>query len=146
MGHWLPRARHVTMTEVFAAIEAAFWLAAASAAVRLLPFRVLVRLITIPRLAPAADSNSTVQSVRLGILRALRRLPWRTVCIHQGLATHWMLGKRGISSRVHYGLRQSPGELSGHVWVTVDTITVIGEEATDPHACVAVFPDQGINS
>jgi hypothetical protein len=54
----------------------------------------------------------------------------------------WMLRRRSVPSRLHYGLRQESGRLTAHVWVTVDGQTVIGEEASNQeHSEVGVFPN-----
>ena len=126
--------------EVAEAIEAAAALTLAALAIALLPFRAVVRLMGRRIQGASSGSGEAVGRVRLAIRRARRRLPWRIVCFHEGLAAHWMLRRRGHPSVVHYGLRQSHARLSAHVWVTVDGAMVIGEEESDPHVCVAVFP------
>jgi hypothetical protein len=76
----------------------------------------------------------------LAVDRASRFIPWRIVCFPEGLAAHWMLRRRGVPSFVHYGLRNAKPGLTAHVWVSVDGQIVTGEETTDMHSCVAVFP------
>ena len=137
----LRRFAAISRAELAHFAEAAIALALASAAIRLLPFRALVRtmgqgMAKRSRAAGADIDTKVTQAVR----RASRRLPWKTVCFHEGLAAHWMLRRRGAPSRVHYGLRPGSSGLSAHVWVTVGDRTVIGEETSDPHVCVAVFP------
>lgn len=114
----------------------------ASAAIALLPFRAVVRVMNVGAMPEEAKlaGGSAAARIRLAVERASRRLPWRTVCFHRGLAVHWMLRRRGLASRVHYGLRQNGERLSAHVWVTLAGEVVIGEERGDPHACIAVFP------
>jgi len=74
-------------------------------------------------------------------MRASRRLPWHTVCFHEGLAAHWMLRRRGLPSRLHYGIRQQGDRLTAHVWVDVAGSAVIGEEKPGTaHSRVAVYP------
>ena len=120
------------------AAEAVAGLAVATAAIRWLPFRMIVRLIG--KSFPTAAGNSDPNAVSRAVKRAARRLPWRTVCFHEALAAHWMLRRRGHASRVRYGLRQGEQILTAHVWVTVGDRIVIGEEHDNLHTSVAVFP------
>jgi len=120
--------------------EAVVLLALASLAIRLLPFRWLVRLMgrTDPSLS---RSWSDPLDVRRAVERGSRRLPWRTLCFQEGLTAHWMLRRRGLPSRLHYGIRQQAGSLTAHVWVDVKGLAVIGEEEpVSAHAPVAVYP------
>lgn len=124
-------------------VEAAGALTVASAVIKLLPFKTVVRMMNWPpingrpRAAPPGDLTT---EVRLAVKRAARRLPWRIVCFPEGLAAHWMLRRRRAPSLVHYGLRQSDSGLTAHVWVSLGDEVVVGEETTDVHTCVAVFP------
>ena len=72
---------------------------------------------------------------------AAPRLPWRTVCIEQGLAAQRLLRRGGIDAVLHYGIRNQPtaANLEAHVWVTVGGETVIGGEAVPGYAEVATF-------
>ncbi len=122
--------------------EAIAALAIAGLAVRLLPFKDLTRTLgwggrggRRPGTAESLHSE-TAQAV----WRASRRVPWRTVCIHRGLAAQWMLRRRGLDSRFHYGLSQAGSILSAHVWVSLDGSIVVGEEEAARFTCVAEFP------
>jgi len=117
-------------------------LALASLAVWLLPFRALIRTTewgAAPRpfdpadLVVAADMARAVRGVS-------RRIPWRTVCLHEGLALQWMLRWRGISSLFHFGISPGGDQLSAHVWVSLDGKLLIGEQAAETHTEVATFP------
>lgn len=107
-----------------------------------LPFRWLAKLMSLGRASQTADGAKAPEVVK-AVDRASRRLPWRTVCFHQGLATHWMLRMRGISSILHYGIRTADEGLAAHVWVSLNGTILIGEEEAARHACVATFPDDG---
>lgn len=140
---FLRRLRRASGRELADFIEALAALAAASAAIKLLPFRAVVRTMNCERAGQArgpADYGRLADQVRQAVKRASTRLPWKVVCFPEGLAAHWMLRRRGAPSQVHYGLRQSESELSAHVWVTLGGAVVVGEETTDFHTCVAVFP------
>ena len=121
--------------------EAAIALLLASLAIAVLPFRTLMRTIFDPRAgARPTDVDRAVHDVTRAIGRAERRLPLRIVCLHKGLVTHWMLRRRGIATRIHYGI--SPGEtaLKAHVWVDVGGKTIMGEDESHGFARVATFP------
>lgn len=123
--------------------EALFALTAASAAIKLLPFRTVVRTMNYGQAGHQrrpAEYDELAVAVRRAVTRATTRLPWDIVCFPQGLAAHWMLRRRGAPSLIHYGLRQLDSELSAHVWVTLGEAVVVGEETVDHHTCVAVFP------
>lgn len=122
--------------------EAVAALLMASLAIEVLPFRWLTRTIASPRRAgPALESGRTVAGVTKAVERAARRLPLRIVCLHKGLATHWMLRRRGIASRIHYGISPANALLKAHVWVDVDGAIIMGEEASLGFTRVATFPD-----
>jgi hypothetical protein len=121
-------------------IEAAVLLAGASLAIRFLPFRRLTRLMG--RVEPGSSEPRTDPAIiRVAIKRAAFRLPWKIVCFQEGLAAHWMLRRRGVRSRLHYGIRPAGDRLSAHVWVEAHGQVVIGEEEQgQAHHRVAVFP------
>lgn len=118
--------------------EALLALSLASIVVKL-PFRAVSRLMSTRRELHGSDRTMAAAAIR-AVERASRRLPWRTVCFHQGLATHWMLRLRGIPSVLHYGIRTDEGALGAHVWVSLDGRILIGEREAETHACVATFP------
>ena len=123
-------------------IESAAALCAASLAVKLLPFSWAIRLGSRPTGLPYSNSSTEVIStVRWAIDAGARRLPWNIVCIQRGLAAQWMLRRRGIDARLHYGLAtDAESALMAHVWVDASgEILVGGEEAAD-YVRVATFP------
>ena len=136
------RLQRLNGREVAQFAEAACALILATAAIKLLPFRTVVRSMSY---GPAERGRGRAAAdealeIRRAVKRAARRLPWRIVCFPEGLAAHWMLRRRGAPSLVHYGLRQSESQLTAHVWVTLGETVVIGEETTNLHTGVAVFP------
>lgn len=131
----------LTVREIARFVEAAIALVLAWTAIRLLPFRILMRTTGFgPVPTDRPDAGAIGLAVRHAVKRAARRLPWTIVCFPEGLAAHWMLRRRGLPSRLHYGLRPSVDRLSAHVWVTLDGEVIVGEESGDPHHCVAIFP------
>lgn len=98
-------------------------LTAASASVALLPFRKAIRFGCV---RPGRVSLA-VDDCIWAVETAARRLPWRTMCIEQGLAAQRMLRRAGIDAVLHYGARQG-GELESHVWVSVGGQPVLGAD------------------
>jgi hypothetical protein len=120
-------------------VEATVALAAASAAVRFLPFKRAVRLGS--RHLPSAVTGDMSAQVRWAVEAASRRAPWRSVCFQKGLALQWMLRRRGADATLHYGIaRAENGELSAHVWVVEGDRILIGGEQAPNFRSVATFP------
>jgi hypothetical protein len=119
-------------------------LAAASFAIRLLPFRKVVGAVTQGRVAPneTADRGShEIGRVRWAVEACARRLPWRIVCFQKGLALQSLLRRRGIPAALHYGVAQDPERgLSAHVWVTYGGRAIIGGDEAAGYTCLATFP------
>ena len=138
----LRRLHRLSGRELAQFAEAMCALIVASAAIKLLPFKTVVRSMGAQRIDDRhrAAPAELADEVRLAVKRAARRLPWKIVCFPEGLAAHWMLRRRGAPSLVHYGLRQSDDGLTAHVWTSLGDEVVVGEETTDRHTCVAVFP------
>jgi hypothetical protein len=113
-------------------------LSAASAAVAILPFRRAIRFGCVARsVGPRIDVDDCVWAVEA----AARRLPWRTLCIEQGLAVQRLLRRAGTDAVLHYGARHDPssGKLEAHVWVSVDGQAIIGGEEASGFVPVASY-------
>lgn len=89
---------------------------------------------------PTAPAGDTVRRVVVAVNGVADRLPFRALCFQRGLAVQSMLRRRGIDARLHYGVGYGAGDLSAHVWVSVDGVLVIGEEASDRHARLVTTP------
>jgi len=128
-------------------LEATLWLAAASLAIALLPFRQVVRLAARPiaRLEPPPQTRlREVERVRKAIIIAARRVPWRAVCFQQGLAAQFMLRRRGVPSVLYYGAALgNENDLLAHVWVRDGDVDVIGGKIASHYAQLASFPPEG---
>jgi hypothetical protein len=120
-------------------LRAGITVAAASAAVALLPFRLAIRFGSVDlgpiRACNVADSVWAVQVIA-------RRVLWRAKCIEQGLALQRMLRSVGVNAVLHYGVRHHPqsGELEAHVWVTVEGEAVIGGAEAAGFTSLATYP------
>jgi hypothetical protein len=120
-------------------LRAAVILTTASLAVWLLPFRIAVRFGSVPVARRRAIS---IEGCVWAVEAVGRRLPWRCLCIEQGLAAQRMLRAGGSDAVLHYGIRHHPASrnLEAHVWVTVDGRTVVGGEEAGSFAEVATYP------
>lgn len=120
--------------------EALATLAAASAAIALLPFRRIVAWVSRGR--PAEHGRGAdLARLRWAVEACSRRVPWRAVCFQSALCLHIMLRRRGVASQMHYGIaaREEEG-IKAHVWLSVGGATVIGGEEAPNFTCVASFP------
>jgi len=129
-------------------VEAVAALALASMAIRLVPFRRLAGALSpgTPRRrrAPRRDTDAADDVTRRAVWAvnaAARRASWRAVCFQRGLALHSMLRRRGLDSRLHYGVAKPGAEgLRAHVWVSHEGRTLIGGEEAKDFVCLATFP------
>lgn len=128
--------RQAILAEALAAITGA------SAATKLLPFGLAIRSGS--RAPSAGDrAQAEVTAVCWGVTRAAAVVPWRAVCLQQGLAAQAMLRRRGFDAVLHYGVgKGDAGNLTAHVWVSVNGQTVTGGEAQGEYAEVARYPMQ----
>jgi len=126
-------------------LEALVSVAAASAAIRLIPFRKVVKFAAGSRREAMANDPdlhmATIRRARWAVAAVADRVPWKAVCFQRGLALHWMLRRRGFPSLLHYGVAQDGGrELSAHVWLSYGGEIVLGGEEAGRFACLATFP------
>lgn len=120
-------------------LEATASLVLASVALSLLPFKRAIQLGSIPL---GRKAGASVKEVIAAIEASARRLPWRNVCIHNGIAAQRMLRRRGFDAILHYGIGNDRERdvLAAHVWVSLDGVPVIGGEEARAFACVGAFP------
>jgi hypothetical protein len=139
----LPRRARPSAGDLLLLAEGLATLVGASVAIRLLPFRRLAAAASRGAASPGpAPEDARLRKLRWAVEAWGRRVPWRAVCFQRGLAFHIMLRRRGIDSRLHYGV--SPvGEvgLSAHVWISVAGRTWLGGEEAPRFALLATFPD-----
>ena len=120
-------------------VEAGIAMIVASIAIRLLPFRTLAAAMS--RSAGACSGDPAGVGPMTRAIRAWsRRLPWRTMCFEEGMAAHWMLRRRKITSTLYYGAATIDGELKAHVWVRSGELDVIGCGNAADYAVLARFP------
>jgi hypothetical protein len=122
-------------------LEAMAALAAASAAVRFLPFKRAIRADDLRTRTAGRGVEQLTAETSWAVRKASSLAPWRTVCIQQGIALQRLLRRRGVDAQLHYGVRQGDcGELTAHVWVTAGDAVVMGAADAPLFQPVATFP------
>lgn len=125
------------------ALEAALLLLVARLLVDHVPMRWWRRRLHIaPARPPGArrPSRGAADASRIGriVRKVARRLPFAARCLVQAMATHWMLRRRGVASRLAFGVRRGAapdGALVFHAWVsTADGRIVIGGAGIETYA------------
>lgn len=121
--------------------EALVALASARLALRTLPFRTVAdRAARPPARRTPIDPEADILRTRWAIRAAARRVPFRAMCLEQGLAASRLLGRRGIGCTLYYGVRRSPDAgLQAHLWVRAGERDVIGTEGLESFSLLAEY-------
>ncbi len=122
--------------------EALGWLIVARLLLRWLPVKnILAYVARTPRQArpEEARARATLKEVRWAVLSASRHAPVEMVCFPQCLAALTMLRRRGIASRLHYGVARLEGRLETHTWLEVDGVILIGGEVAGDFSRMATY-------
>jgi hypothetical protein len=123
--------------------EAASYLTLASLAIRFVPFRRLVPILTraLPRpelTGPAR--HRAIADVRRAVCAAAARLPNRPVCFPQAVAAQAMLRRRGVSTTMCYGANTDAGRgLRAHVWLVAGDDGVVGQRTASQFPLLAAY-------
>jgi len=124
--------------EIPLVLEAIVRLTLAKLMLRGLPFREVAHLLT--RAPVARISSQSPDQIRWAIRAAVRRLPWKSVCFDQAIAAQRMLGRRGISADLVYGVRKQGAGFDAHVWVRLaDGHLLVGGEEAPNFIPIAIF-------
>lgn len=118
-------------------VEATVWLAVARLALVLFPFRkVAAHLGEVCSPADAAGrinqsiidpaDTATARSVGWAIRLMAGKVPFRAVCLQQGVAAKLMLRRRGIQSALHFGVAPNADGLDAHAWLDTAGAKVTG--------------------
>lgn len=137
--NFMQRYRRLSRRRRLLLVEATARLALVSAQLRLLPFRRAIRL-GLAELGRTGVDARTIEDCVWAVQASGRAVPWRAVCIQQGLCLQQMLRRRGVNARLHYGVRQHDDAVEAHVWVTLDGKDLIGGEEAAGFARVADYP------
>jgi hypothetical protein len=125
-------------------IEASLLLLAARAALRVLPFKTIVGLVSRRTPDPPCDENAAralVDRVSWAVQTGARHGPGRAVCFPQAIAAHLLLARRGTRSTIYYGVaKTAAGGLEAHVWVRAGSLAVVGCGAAPRFTLMTTFP------
>ena len=87
--------------------------------------------------------NHLEQTIRISILRACHRSPWRTKCFEQALSARMMLRRRGKKSVIYFGLNKSlPDQrekMTAHAWLKCSGVIVTGGKNNEMFTVVGRF-------
>ena len=137
----LDRLLRLSWHERLLLVEATTFLAVASIAIAVVPFRRIAAFASRRANRPAAPAHVDAHKLSWAVNACANRVPWRAVCFQRGLALHHMLQRRGRPSLLHYGVATKGKEgLEAHVWVTCDGVDIIGGEEARRFTCLATFP------
>ena len=138
----LGRLRRLPRSDRALLAEATLWLAAARAAVLVMPFK---------RLAPHLGEAMTETSIeelpaegwpdRIGwaVRIASKATPWKTPCLAEAIAAQRMLRRRRIPSTLYLGLAKDGAVMTAHAWLRCGDATLTGEAPRDQFTPVASF-------
>ena len=79
------------------------------------------------------------ERVRHVVLVVARYSPVPFVCFPQCLVASELLRRRGIASRLYYGVARTEGKLVTHTWLEVGGEFVIGGEVAADYSTLAVY-------
>jgi hypothetical protein len=106
--------------------EAAVLLAAARAAVLVLPYRALERWLRFERGREPSDGRR-IADVRCAVETASRNLPFAVACLPQAMAAKLMLARRGCRSSLVIGAGRDGDDLLLHAWLEAGGMVVTGQ-------------------
>ncbi len=139
----LQRWQHLGTSERWLLLEAVLALSTAAIVIRLMPLRSVAALAARGKdRAPPDEARRSdlIRSSTWAIEASARRMPWKTVCFQKGLALQFLLRRRGVLTRLHYGVGKAGNALSAHVWITDRGRPIMGGQLLEDHVCLAVFP------
>ena len=109
-------------------VEAAALLGLARLLVKHVPMRYWRRWLTTADAPPAPPRRDLARAIARSV-RSVGRRRLNAVCLPQAMAGQWMLRRRGVASRLWFGVRRAQGdadEMEYHAWLTVDGECVLG--------------------
>ena len=143
----LAKAKQLSWPEAAIFVEAFWVLCLASLAKAVAPFRILASLASRPlRERPLSFEARALTAVyvRRAVLAWARRMPWKPLCLPQGLAVQFMLRRRGIPAVLYVGAAQDgQGHYESHVWVQDKQFFVVGGEVAGRFEVLAKYPADG---
>jgi hypothetical protein len=114
-------------------IEAILFQIIAGLILKLLPFRLITRLFSLPSHfnshAPATTTSHThINSIEIknALMISGDLSPWKNRCLVQALAARWMLNRRGMESKLSLGVAKgSDNTMIAHAWLNTKDLEVV---------------------
>jgi hypothetical protein len=133
----LHKLKSMTPAQRAVLLEATVWLALARVALALFPFRVVAaRLgevcppaVAAARIAQLENGPGKVDAAKVvgwAVRKMAGKVPFRAVCLQQGVAAKMMLKRRGIQSALHFGVAPGIAGLDAHAWLNTAGAKVTG--------------------
>jgi len=118
-------------------LRAAFLLPMTALALRVLPVKVLLRLLDRP-----AGPGPAIPAERIAALieAAALREPFRVTCLHKALALYTLLRRSGIEAEFVMGTARAHGGLEAHAWVEHRGAALGGGTPTETFAPLVRWP------
>jgi len=114
---------------------------------RLLPFRILTRLISLLAHAPIKPRGAdylSAERVAQVVEVASRHTPGVETCLAQALTTQVLLARRGYPALLHIGvLRGEQEQFQAHAWVVSEGKAVIGGSELERYTPLAILELEG---
>ena len=122
MRLWYGRVRRMRAPDYATAIEVLALAVWVEVALRVMPFsRLLERLKhNAPHVTVSGDEY---QRLRRYAAVAYDVLPFPTTCLRQSVVMYGLLERRGVASRLCFGVAKSGSALDAHAWVECDGVT-----------------------
>jgi hypothetical protein len=119
--------------------EAMVTLVLARLAVRFLPPARLFAWAERPSGRRRRFASDEANWVVWAVEHAATRPGMRALCLPRALATHAMLRRRGIASRLCLGVARNGNELAAHAWIEVGGKTIVGGDESGGFVRLAQF-------
>ena len=132
------------------AAEAIFLLAVARVLIKHVPLRRWRRWLvtgehgTMPRKAPRGHISFPVRRVVSVVGKAADLVPFPALCLPQAMAAQWMLRRRGVPSRITFGVRTAAGDAGDaswdfHAWLSAEGRCATGCDGLGSYAPLPPF-------
>lgn len=134
------RLREVDPRHLGLLLRTFFLLLTAKIALHFVPVSRIIGWKTRPLRHPAPRISAQERTlVRWAVLVVARYSPVQFVCFPQCLAASALLRRRGISSRLHYGVTREDDKLITHTWLEAGGEIVIGGEVAPRFSTLATY-------
>lgn len=108
--------------------EAVLLLFAAKILLAFLPVKTVLKVSLASEGEVAVPDMNLLKDIKWALRNADRLAFWKNRCLVQSIAGRWMLQRRGIGSRIYFGVRHdSNRKITAHAWLKVGEIEVVEE-------------------